>query len=46
MLAKKGEIVVYRIKKVSDMPMSYSASLNLCHMCGYVGFKGVGYGKG
>jgi hypothetical protein len=37
---------LYLIKKISDVLMSDSASLKLCHMNGYVGLKGMGLEEG
>ncbi len=33
--------VMFQIKTTSDLPMSSSANLKLCHMCGFVRLKGV-----
>jgi hypothetical protein len=38
--------LVYRIKRTFDEPILSSASLQLCHMRGYVGLKGGGFGEG
>jgi hypothetical protein len=44
-LRRDQEHLLYQMKKTLDVPMLFSASLKLCHMCGYMGlgfWKGVG----
>ncbi len=38
----RSGLCLYWTKKISDVPMSSSASLKLYHMCGYGGWLGGG----